>query len=57
MTDDEIIAKAGSHWQRTRGTMRDYLLMVIKTAREDERERLRDQQGDSEVREVSRDRR
>ena len=53
MTDDEIIAKAGSHWQRTRGTMRDYLLMVIKTAREDERERLRDE-TDSEV---SRDRR
>ena len=54
MTDDEIIAKAGSHWQRTRGTMRDYLLMVIKTAREDERERI-SEQADSEVREVPRD--
>lgn len=38
MTDDEIIAKAGSHWQRTRGTMQDYLKMIIKFAREDERE-------------------
>jgi predicted nucleotidyltransferase len=38
MTDEEIIKKAGSHWQRTRGTMDSYLKMIIKIAREDERE-------------------
>jgi hypothetical protein len=38
MTEDEIIKRAGSHWQRTRGTMDSYLKMIIKIAREDERE-------------------
>lgn len=38
MTDDEIIKKAGSAWQRTRGTMDSYLKLVIQFAREDERE-------------------
>lgn len=38
MTDEEIIKKAGSVWQRTRGTMDSYLKLVVKFAREDERE-------------------
>jgi hypothetical protein len=38
MTDEEIIQKAGHEWDKLRGDMRSYLAIVIRMAREDERE-------------------
>lgn len=38
MTDEDIVRRAGSDWARTRGTMGSYLKLVIKYAREAERE-------------------
>ena len=38
MTNDEIIKKAGSDWQKERGAMRDYLEIIIGIVRKDEKE-------------------
>lgn len=38
MTDEEIIQKAGSEWQRTRGDMNSYLRIIIRLTREQARE-------------------
>lgn len=38
MNSDEIVKQAGSDWQKTRGTMREYIEGVIALARADERE-------------------
>ena len=38
MTNDQIIQQAGTEWNKTRGTMNDYLATVIRIARKDERE-------------------
>ena len=39
MNSDEIVKQAGSDWQKTRGTMREYIEGVIALTRADEREK------------------